>query len=471
MIITIDNKIHLQLSELRPETVKEIQSKLSFKNLAWGEAVGRLRAQGHANPNPYGIPQMIIGWRKSSTELLLPRAISSNIIAMFPDAQVINKTHRLPEVKFGFDGELKPAQIPAVEAILSRKFGSISSPTGSGKTVMGLWCIFVRKQPTLVVVHTTALMKQWVERAHQFLGLPIDEIGIIGQGKKTVGKRLTIALVQTLKKCAAEVVPKIGHLIIDECHHTPATTFTEAIEPFDCAFSLGLSATHKRRDGLTALIYWHVGPLVYEVKHSTLIRDGDIIQVDPIIRKTNYTPSPDIDPIWQRAAMMTELCQDHQRNLLIVADIKNEAMNGPCIVLTDRKTHAEDLVMLLNHERVNAEVCHGGVPRKEQESLIAAMNDGRLRVLVATGQLLGEGFDCKHLTALFLATPIKFSGRLIQYLGRVARSADGKTSARVYDYVDSLVPILMTAARERMRTYKKLAKAGRETTAPTLKKE
>ena len=50
--------------------------------------------------------------------------------------------------------------------------------------------------------------------------------------------------------------------------------------------------------------------------------------------------------------------------------------------------------------------------------------------------LIGEGFDCKSLSTLFIATPIKFSGRVLQYLGRVLRPAPGKNKAVVYDYVD-----------------------------------
>jgi superfamily II DNA or RNA helicase len=74
-------------------------------------------------------------------------------------------------------------------------------------------------------------------------------------------------------------------------------------------------------------------------------------------------------------------------------------------------------------------------------------------VLVATGQLIGEGFDCPALSTLFLATPIRFSGRVLQYLGRVLRPAPGKEKARVYDYVDENVGVLVNAARARARAY------------------
>jgi superfamily II DNA or RNA helicase len=72
-------------------------------------------------------------------------------------------------------------------------------------------------------------------------------------------------------------------------------------------------------------------------------------------------------------------------------------------------------------------------------------------VLVATGALLGEGVDCRELSTLFLTTPIKFNGRLIQYLGRVLRPAPGKDKARVYDYLDIQVGVLENTARARQQ--------------------
>ena len=83
------------------------------------------------------------------------------------------------------------------------------------------------------------------------------------------------------------------------------------------------------------------------------------------------------------------------------------------------------------------------------------MQNGRIRVVIATGQLIGEGFDCPRLETLFLVTPIRFSGRLLQYLGRVLRPAPDKQSARVYDYVDIHVDTLVKAARARQRVYQR----------------
>jgi superfamily II DNA or RNA helicase len=84
---------------------------------------------------------------------------------------------------------------------------------------------------------------------------------------------------------------------------------------------------------------------------------------------------------------------------------------------------------------------------------VEALNAGRVKVLVATGQLIGEGFDCRELSTLFLATPIKFSGRVLQAVSRVLRLALGIDKARVFDYCDINVPVLENAARTRARVY------------------
>ena len=76
-----------------------------------------------------------------------------------------------------------------------------------------------------------------------------------------------------------------------------------------------------------------------------------------------------------------------------------------------------------------------------------------MKVLVATGQLIGEGFDCKELSTLFLTTPIRFDGRVLQYLGRVLRPAEGKGKPKVYDYIDKNVGVLKAAAEARRRAY------------------
>jgi len=66
---------------------------------------------------------------------------------------------------------------------------------------------------------------------------------------------------------------------------------------------------------------------------------------------------------------------------------------------------------------------------------------------VATGPFAGEGFDCPALDTLFLAAPISFKGRLVQYVGRILRSHPGKQTAEVHDYYDTATVLAASIAK------------------------
>jgi superfamily II DNA or RNA helicase len=113
--------------------------------------------------------------------------------------------------------------------------------------------------------------------------------------------------------------------------------------------------------------------------------------------------------------------------------------------------------MLRWGEGIAGERLGGDMSSARRREVLDRLQHGACPVLVATGQLVGEGFDCPGLSTLFLATPIRFGGRLLQYLGRVLRTAPGKALARVYDYVDLNVQVLRAAADARQRVYARSA--------------
>ena len=130
-------------------------------------------------------------------------------------------------------------------------------------------------------------------------------------------------------------------------------------------------------------------------------------------------------------------------------------VQGYPFVLSDRKGHCEALRGLLARDYgLPCELLTGDLSKTQRESVIDRLNRDRVKVLVATGQLIGEGFDCPGLSTLFLATPIKFKGRLLQCMGRVLRPAPGKDKAVVYDYIDSHIGVLAAAAKSRERVYR-----------------
>ena len=128
---------------------------------------------------------------------------------------------------------------------------------------------------------------------------------------------------------------------------------------------------------------------------------------------------------------------------------------GICLVLSDRKAHCENLQSLLKYRfKIDSELLTGDLNLRQRQKVIERLNQNKVDVVIATGQLIGEGFDCKNLSTLFLATPISFSGRVLQYLGRVLRPAPGKKMARVFDYIDIHVETLTKAAMSRQRVYR-----------------
>jgi len=266
-----------------------------------------------------------------------------------------------------------------------------------------------------------------------------------------------VALVQSLYKCASEVFRYFGFLVVDECHRAPSRTFTEAVSEFDAHYMLGLSATPWRRDRLSKLIFWHLGDLHHEVNKSDLVADGHILDMEVIVRPTEFKPY--YDPVNEYSKMLSELTSNDARNRLIAEDVAAEIQqnnsHGISLVLSDRKRHCQTLQALLKHKHhIHAEVMTGDLPWEARRAVVERMECGQVRVLIATGQLVGEGFDCPGLSTLFLTTPIRFSGRLVQYLGRILRPAEGIERARVFDYVDVHVGPLMAAAHARQRLYR-----------------
>lgn len=450
LTLTLSNYLYLKGV---PETLYDwLTETLQFPNPKWleNERMGRWNR---------GTPKELRYYRRlRGGGLRIPRGFIRSLIRTCRQRDIpyelVDRRRELPDVPFRFQGALKPFQEQAARKLLSRQFGTLSAPTGSGKTVIGLYMVAQRRQPALVVVHTRDLADQWIERIGQFLGIPEADVGRIGGGKSRTGSAITVALVQSLYKQANAVSKQVGFLLVDECHRTPSRTFTDAVTAFDARYMLGLSATPWRRDQLSKLIFWHLGDVHHKVSKTRLVATGDVLPAEVVVRKTEFRPY--FDPVTEYTRMLSELTMDPERNFLIVADITKEceAGDGICLVLSDRKAHCENLKGLLKYRHgIAADVLTGAVPAAERKAVVARVRGGEVRVLIATGQLIGEGFDCPDLSTLFLATPIRFSGRLLQYLGRVLRPAPGKDRARVFDYVDVHVDPLVKAAKARQRTY------------------
>lgn len=121
--------------------------------------------------------------------------------------------------------------------------------------------------------------------------------------------------------------------------------------------------------------------------------------------------------------------------------------------------HCHRLANELSKRGVPPLVLEGSLAKRARATIIQQIENSSPTdklVVVATGQYLGEGFDCPQLDTLFLAFPVSFKGRLVQYTGRLMRANEGKTDVRVYDYADTHVPVLRAMHTRRVATYKSL---------------
>ena len=449
MDFTLNSK--LVLSNLGLATQQAVKQHLTMPNPKFAEAE-------RMNRYTKGIDRNLKFYEETTDGLVCPRGCAATLYHLCErigeDIHTIDQRRTLNPVNFTFVGELRHLQRQAVDGVLSRDSGLLEAGTGAGKTVMELYLIAERKQPALVVVHTKELFNQWLDRIESFLSIPRDEIGIIGGGKFSIGDRITVATVQSLYKRVDEVVPHIGHLVVDECHRAPSRIFTEAVNAFDARYRLGLTATPWRRDGLSKVIFWTMGDVTGRIDKKDLVQAGNLCPAEVKWIKTEFNPSVDASEKYSKA--LSELTEDETRNRLICKAVSENNGHGISLILSDRKAHCDALQDILSDAHgIHAEVLTGSTSHKERERIIANLQDGECKYLIATGQLIGEGFDLPGISTVFLGTPVKFSGRLIQYIGRALRPAPGKDKAMVFDFVDVHNPVFYASAKARHSTYQK----------------
>jgi len=447
--VHVDNAVRVLEADLPPETVKRIEADLTLPNPKW-EQVEKYNRSRRRNFQP----EMLAFFQRSNGVLILPRGYINHLLGRLGTLpyMVVDRTRTLDPVDFGFHARLHPYQLAAVRDLTARRFGVLEAPPGAGKTVIALDIIARRRQPALVVVHTKELMYQWHRRALEFLNACDDDIGLVGDGRKDIGRKLTIAIINSLYRVMDEVKPTIGHLIVDECHHTPARTFTEVVGRLDASFMLGLSATPYRRDKLTRLIYFYLGDRLHKIQPRELQEIDRIMRATLKVRRTRCSYYFDSD---EYQSMISALVADRRRNAIIARDVVERARSGKsgiALVISDRVAHCEELYRMISESGLGVSLLTGAVPMARRSELVQNLNLSKSHILVATSQLIGEGFDLKALSSIFLATPIRFTGRVKQYIGRILRVSEGKDEAVIYDYVDEN-GMLISSFQSRLSAY------------------
>jgi superfamily II DNA or RNA helicase len=362
-----------------------------------------------------------------------------------------------------FQGELRPEQHVAADAMLAHDTGVLAATTAFGKTVVAAWLIAQRGVNTLVLVHRRQLLDQWIERLSTFLGVPAKSIGRIGGGRSRPTGLLDAAVIQSLvrKGVVDDCMAAYGHLIVDECHHLSAHSFEQVARQAKARFVVGLSATVARKDGHHPIIFMQCGPVRHRVdaKAQAAIRPFEHLV---LVQPTTFQPTraADSDKRIEFQALYQALVDDEPRSRRICDDVVESVRNGRSpLVLTERNDHLDRLESGLASSVPHLVVLRAGMGKKQRRAVaerLAAIPREEARVILATGKYVGEGFDDPRLDTLFLTLPVSWRGTIAQYAGRLHRLYDGKREVRVYDYADLNVPMLARMFDRRCRGYESI---------------
>ena len=152
------------------------------------------------------------------------------------------------------------------------------------------------------------------------------------------------------------------------------------------------------------------------------------------------------------------LANDTLRTQAIAAEVKVAFESGrKVLVLTERTEHLDAISAVLDEQVSSHFVLHGRLSKKQRSVLIDKLNalpPDASRILLASGKLVGEGFDHPPLDTLVLAMPVSWRGTLQQYAGRLHREHASKSDVRIIDFVDTGHPTLLRMWDKRQRGYR-----------------
>ena len=449
--VTVANLIYFEKAQLPQALINRLIRLAAFQNPEFYRAQAmrlsvwdKPRVIGCAEnfPQHIGLPR---GCLDAALSLLRDNDIGYDLRDERNAGQTIDAT---------FMGSLRSDQEAAVSAMLRHDAGVLCAPTAFGKTVTAAAIIARRRVNTLVLVHRTELLKQWQERLQAFLGKGRDAVGTIGGGTARPTGLIDIGVMQSLSRQGEvnALVENYGQVIVDECHHVGAVSFEAILTRTKARYVLGLSATPIRRDGQQPVIFMQCGP----IRH-TAARPADgphDLEVIPQMRTTPIEVPLDagIQDVFRY------LATDDERTEAIAAEIARAFGQGrKVLVLTERTVHLDAIRAALIGRVPAPMVLHGRLSRKQREALISELNGlpaDAPRILLATGKLVGEGFDHPALDTLVLAMPVSWKGTLQQYAGRLHREHAGKTDVRIVDFVDVGHPALRRMWDRRQRGYR-----------------
>jgi superfamily II DNA or RNA helicase len=372
-------------------------------------------------------------YRESKDKLYIPRFFGIDKYGN----PYINKLTPGENISLEFAGDIREYQSNIINKFINnvdknKSGGLLEIPCGRGKTVMALNIISRLKKKTLVIVHKSFLLNQWVERIEQFL--PGARIGCIqGQKIDIENKDIVIGMLQSIsmKDYPADTFDCFGLTIIDEVHHIAAEVFVRSLFKIVSPVMLGLSATMNRKDGLSYVFKMFIGPVIYKEKRETddnvLVKCYQYCSTDEDFNDVvyNFKGQP------QYSTMISKLCTHIPRCEYIINIITELVKND-----TDNK---EQIIVLAHNKNVLTYIYNAVDERKIADVgyYMGGMKENHLKesegkkIVIGTYSMASEALDIKTLTTLIMVTP---KTDIEQSVGRILRTKHSQPC--VIDIVD-----------------------------------
>ena len=382
------------------------------------------------------------------------------------------------KINVNFKGELRPEQDKALKELIRYDNGILHAATAFGKTVVSSAIIAQKKINTLIILESSALIEQWKEALEKFLninaGLPTYETktGRVRKRKSLIGTLqgahdsmtgiIDIAMAGSLCKKGKyhKMMNEYGLVLIDECHHSASETIANVLKEVKAKYVYGVTATPKRGDGLEKINYMLIGPIRYSYTAKEKAKEQGIQHlVYPRFTRTVPPRGVITDKMHPNEAY--EIIHNNDvRDEQIIEDVKNCVAAGRTpVVLSRYKDHSEKFYEQLKNYADHVFLMTGNNSKKEHRKILEQMHQvdkNESLILIATGSLVGEGFDFPRLDTLFMATPVSFRGVVEQYAGRLNRDYAGKENVIIYDYVDNHIPMFNNMYMKRLKAYKQI---------------
>lgn len=296
---------------------------------------------------------------------------------------------------------------------------------------------------TLVVVNKECLMDQWIDAVHKFTNATV---GILQRDKVEMNNDIVVAMIHSLclKEYPEDLFAGIALLVLDEVHHTASETFCRALLKVRPLFTLGLSATPERRDGLSHVFYKYIGPLIHKERRQGT-NQVIVKQVMLSSTSTHYQVLFMSNNTKNTSGMATALSQFPSRTKMLVYVLKLLAAQGrTTLVLSSRREHLHDIKRLLDEAKVKVKMPDGrlatygfyygkqGSNKEQHKKMLEAT--ARCDIVLGTDAIAKEGLDIPTLNTLVFATPPGVD--VEQAVGRILRKYHEKIYPMVVDIVD-----------------------------------